>query len=97
MISERADLMTPPGRAASAPDHAPTSRMEFVTTMRGREVRCWLEDGRVCGDAELLRRLTRRGVPDAGLDVVTLARLMGQAVGSEVSLRFRGSPTPPAS
>jgi len=77
---------------SSVLDDAPASRMEFIATIRGSEVSCWLESGRLRGDPALLRRLALAGVPTTSLDVVTLARLVGDAVGSHVTLRFREPP-----
>ena len=64
------------------------TRLEFVTTMRGHEVSCWLEGGCLHGDEELLKRLSRYRDPGRALEAVGLAHLVGDAVGSDVAIRF---------
>ncbi len=63
-------------------------RVEFVTTIRGRRVSCWIEDGHLCGDPVLLARLARFGDLDQQSDPVEVARLVRDAVGSEVTIRL---------
>jgi hypothetical protein len=59
---------------------------EFVTTVRGRTVSCWLEDGELRGDAELLARLSMfSSVPP--VDDIELSHLVHAAVGSDVTIR----------
>jgi hypothetical protein len=62
---------------------------EFETTIRGRRVRCRLEDGRLRGDRELLDRLGRFDPSAHPADPVALAALIHDAVGSEVTIRVQ--------
>jgi hypothetical protein len=66
--------------------------VEFLTTLRGRSVRCWLEGGQLRGDPELLRRLELFAPAGTELDPVRVAHLVEDAVGSDVVIRLR----PPA-
>ena len=75
-----------PETTARRPD-GDAPRYEVVTTMRGREVRCWLEDGRLRGDEELLRRLSLFHDLVLPLEPVDLAHLVADAVGSDVVIR----------
>ena len=63
-------------------------QLEFVTTVRGRVVSCWLEERTLRGDDELLRRLRRFATrpPEGDLE---LSHLLTSAVGSEVTIRCR--------
>ncbi len=63
------------------------SWFEFETTIRGHRVRCWLENGRPQGDQELLDRLDRFDHAAQPLQAVTLADLIHDAVGSDVTIR----------
>jgi hypothetical protein len=68
--------------------HRWPTRLEFVTTMRGHEVSCWLEGGCLHGDQDLLQRLSLYRDPVRALEGVGLAHLVGDAVGSDVVIRF---------
>ena len=72
--------MTVEGRGIDVP-------VEFVARIRGREVSCRVRDGRLTGDAELLGRIRRLDPVGMARDAVTVARLVRQAVGSEVTIR----------
>jgi hypothetical protein len=61
---------------------------EFVTTIRGRAVSCWLDQGELRGDPELLARLSRFS-PALPRDNVALSGLVRSAVGSDVAIRVR--------
>ena len=77
-------------------DMVENPRVECVTRIRGREVTCWLENGRVAGDPELLDRLRRVAVRVDPLDEVALTQMVRDAVGSDVSLRFAEAPHSPS-
>ena len=59
----------------------------FETTMRGRAVRCWIEDRTIHRDPDLLRRLERFLPGDVAPSPVALANLVRDAVGSDVTIR----------
>jgi hypothetical protein len=61
--------------------------LEFTTTIRGRTVSCRLEDGTLRGDDELLGRMRRLDPSGGRCDPVSVARLVREAVGSEVTIR----------
>ena len=71
------------------------SCFEFETTIRGRRVRCWLEDGRLRGDRELLDRLGRFDRSAQPAHAVAVAALIHDAVGSEVTIRVQPTQGPP--
>ncbi len=62
--------------------------LEFATQIRGREVTCWLDDGRLLGDDELVGRLERLAENVDRFDPLTLAHSVRDAVGSDVHIRF---------
>jgi hypothetical protein len=86
MSSALHDQPAGPGDIAAGP--ASGSSFELVTTLRGRKVSCWIEDGTVRGDPELLHRLERFS-PLSPADDLDLWRLVRTAVGSDVRLRER--------
>lgn len=61
--------------------------VEFVARIRGREVTCRLRNGKLDGDAELVRRIRRLDPVGMYRDAVSVARLVRDAVGSEVTIR----------
>ncbi len=61
--------------------------VEFVVNIRGREARCRFRNGRLDGDAELLRRIRRLDPVGVARDAVSVARLVRDAVGSDVTIR----------
>lgn len=71
------------------------TRVEYTTTIRGREVSAWLDSGHLDGDPELLRRLERLIDVDDELEPVALAHLIGEAVGSAVVLHLCDHPDGP--
>ena len=68
-------------------------QVEFVTRMRGREVKCWMDGGRIDGDPELLERIRRVSPCLENLEVVEVVQLVRDAVGSAVALRFADTST----
>ncbi len=65
--------------------------VEYVATVRGRTVSCWVERGELLGDDELVARVRRAARGRDLTDPVGLARIVGDAVGSPVTVRFRSS------
>ena len=65
--------------------------LEFAARIRGREMACWLDKGRLVGDRELVSRV-RRLVGDRSIGPLELAQVVRDAVGSEVVIRFRTAP-----
>lgn len=63
--------------------------LEFATQLRGHEVSCWLRDGHLHGDPELIRRLKRFAAQDFQFEPLSLARRMRDAIGSNVKVRLR--------
>jgi hypothetical protein len=61
--------------------------VEFVARIRGREVACRLRGGRLYGDAELVARVRRLDPVGTCRDAVSVAGLVRDAVGSEVTIR----------
>lgn len=61
--------------------------VEFVAEIRGRQVSCRLHDGHLEGDPELVRRVRRLDPVGVYRDAVSVARLVRDAVGSEVTIR----------
>jgi hypothetical protein len=76
-----------PGRASRVDE--PT--VEYTTRLRGRDVSCWVQEGRIVGDHELVSRMARVARGDEVGDPVALARLVCDATGSEVTIRYRDS------
>ena len=68
--------------------------LEFAARIRGREMTCWLDEGRLVGDRELVGRV-RRLAGDRPIGPLELAQLVRDAVGSEVVIRFRAEPAAP--
>lgn len=66
---------------------SPDVPLEFVARIRGREVTCRWRDGRLDGDAELLRRIRRLDPIGVCKDAASVARLVRDAVGSDVVIR----------
>ena len=62
--------------------------VEFVTVLRGREVRCRLVDGKLEGDEELLQRVRRVDPLGRARDPVAVLKVLHDAVGSPVSIRW---------
>ena len=62
--------------------------VEFVTVLRGREVRCRLVAGQLEGDEELLRRVRRVDPLGRAREPLTLLKALPDAVGSTVSIRW---------
>jgi hypothetical protein len=71
--------------------HGSDAPMEFVTRIRGREVSCWLSGDALHGDEELLKRMRRLDPMGRCRDSASIARLVRDAVGSEVTLRALGA------
>jgi hypothetical protein len=67
-------------------------RVEFGTIIRGRPVACWIENGRLGGDAVLLDRLSRFTDLAQRLEPVRVAQLVRDAVGSDVTIRVGPEP-----
>ena len=66
---------------------AEIGRLRVAAQVRGHEMACWLDDGRLQGDSELVTRV-RRMVGDRPIGPFELAQLVRDAVGSEVSIGF---------
>ncbi len=62
--------------------------VEFVTVLRGHEVRCRLVDGQLEGDEELLQRVRRVDPLGRAREPFTLLKVLHDAVGSAVSIRW---------
>ena len=65
--------------------------VEFIVRIRGREVSCRWRNGRLEGDAELLKRIRRLDPVGGYRDAASVARLVRDAVGSEVIIRALAS------
>lgn len=65
--------------------------VEYATKIRGHDVSCTLRHGELTGDRELITRISRAALDRDIDDPVTLAQVVRDAVGSDVTIRFADS------